>query len=178
MGVPSIVSTTARYVETLEPGVDALLASNQEEWRQALYALIDDPELRRGLVANARRKLEANQPEACRGCRPCRSGEGPAWAATATAQRQSAETDSSANIFFPPQPSADRRHPGQFRLLHTIDADDLEFAASPATMTHRFPRVRTEDYAGVPCSESARRRKRIWSGVRSTQISAKFMLIF
>jgi glycosyltransferase involved in cell wall biosynthesis len=157
MGVPSIVSTTARYVETLEPGVDALLASNQEEWRQALYALIDDPELRRGLVANARRKLEANYSLEANAARlqallaPAKGRLKPQPVISAAAKVR--KRILLANIFFPPQTIG-----GSTRVIRDnldcfmrSDADDLEFAVVTSDNDASVPyRVRTEDYAGVP----------------------------
>ena len=58
LGLPSVVSATHRYRETLENGVDAFVAATPDEWREALEKLIDDPSLRRRMADSARRKLQ------------------------------------------------------------------------------------------------------------------------
>jgi glycosyltransferase involved in cell wall biosynthesis len=157
MGVPSIVSATARYVETLEHGVDALLASNQEEWGEALHALIDDADLRRRLVANARRKIQANYSLDANAVRlhallvPAESRLKPAAAGSTAAKAR--KRILLANIFFPPQTIG-----GSTRVVRDnldcflrSDARDLEFAVVTSDNDARVPyRVRAEDYAGVP----------------------------
>jgi glycosyltransferase involved in cell wall biosynthesis len=55
-GVPSVLSATRNYLDVIEPGVDALLASTPEDWYSALKTLIEQPEQRRtiGHAAQAR----------------------------------------------------------------------------------------------------------------------------
>ena len=60
MSIPCVVSGTARYKEVLEDNFDALIADNSAEWESALRRLITDPDLRRNIAANARKKLASN----------------------------------------------------------------------------------------------------------------------
>ncbi|MDB5684281.1 MAG: glycosyl transferase group 1, partial [Sphingomonas bacterium] len=56
VGVPSVVSSSATYRESLQDGVDVLMVSSVDEMRDALFRLVDDADLRReiGTAARAR----------------------------------------------------------------------------------------------------------------------------
>lgn len=53
LGIPSIVSATQTHTELLTDGRDAMLADSEEAWKQKLAALIDSPEVRKGIGQNA-----------------------------------------------------------------------------------------------------------------------------
>ncbi len=57
--VPSIVSATATYRAVLQDGHDALLCTTPEDWRAALFRLVDDAALRRAIGTAARAKAIA-----------------------------------------------------------------------------------------------------------------------
>ena len=59
-GVPSIVSATATYEEVLNDGRDALLARSVADWRDALFRLVDDPDLRRSIGTRAGQRVLAD----------------------------------------------------------------------------------------------------------------------
>jgi glycosyltransferase involved in cell wall biosynthesis len=58
VGVPSIVSDSATYRTMLEDGVDALLVHSIDDWRDALFRLVDDPSLRAKVGMAARRRAK------------------------------------------------------------------------------------------------------------------------
>ncbi len=57
-GVPSVVSASARYREVIEDGVDGLLANTPEEWRAALFKLVEDDDLRCSVGRRARERAQ------------------------------------------------------------------------------------------------------------------------
>ncbi|WP_197080182.1 glycosyltransferase [Pantoea sp. BL1] len=57
-GIPSVVSSTQNYRDVLENGVDAYLATNEEEWVIALSKLIEDAALRKEMAEKALYKVE------------------------------------------------------------------------------------------------------------------------
>ena len=59
LGIPSVVSGTARYREVLEDGVDALIADDPESWARALERLVVDAGLRARIAQGAREKATA-----------------------------------------------------------------------------------------------------------------------
>jgi glycosyltransferase involved in cell wall biosynthesis len=59
MGIPSVVSGTARYREVLEDGVDVLMANDPESWTAALERMVVDANLR-GRIARCARAKAAN----------------------------------------------------------------------------------------------------------------------
>ncbi|WP_418135114.1 glycosyltransferase family protein [Psychromonas sp. GE-S-Ul-11] len=56
--IPSVVSTTANYRDVLTNGEDAFIASNEQEWFDALNNLITDNQLRESIASNALQKVE------------------------------------------------------------------------------------------------------------------------
>jgi len=58
-GLPVIASPVGVNSEIVEHGVNGFLASNEVEWREALDALLTDPELRARMGAAGRKKVEA-----------------------------------------------------------------------------------------------------------------------
>ena len=59
LGIPSVVSGTARYREVLDDGVDALIADDPESWARALERLVVDAGLRARIAHCAREKAAA-----------------------------------------------------------------------------------------------------------------------
>ena len=59
-GLPQVLSPVGYGLEVIEDGVEGFFASSGEEWFERLMLLIGDPELRAGMGAAARRKLEAD----------------------------------------------------------------------------------------------------------------------
>lgn len=57
LGVPSVVSNTATYLEVLNDGVDALIASTPQDWYVHLKTLVDRPELRQKIGQAARERV-------------------------------------------------------------------------------------------------------------------------
>ncbi len=57
--VPSVVSATATYRAVLDEGRDALLCATPQDWRAALFRLVDDAALRRSIGSAARAKAVA-----------------------------------------------------------------------------------------------------------------------
>ncbi|BAZ07217.1 glycosyltransferase [Calothrix sp. NIES-3974] len=55
-GVPSIVSPTQMYLETLENGVDVMMAQTAEEWLEKLDKLVGDREIRAKIAHSAKQK--------------------------------------------------------------------------------------------------------------------------
>jgi glycosyltransferase involved in cell wall biosynthesis len=58
VGVPVIASPTAPYMECITHGVNGLLASDNEEWTDALEKLINDVDFRDTLAKNAREHIK------------------------------------------------------------------------------------------------------------------------
>ncbi len=54
VGVPSVVSPTANYVDVIADGEHALFAESKDEWVAQLTKLVDDAELRADLVARSK----------------------------------------------------------------------------------------------------------------------------
>lgn len=151
MGIPSIVSDTARYREVVEDGVDALVAGSAEEWRTALTRLVGDAALRASIGAAARRgaaerySLEAN----------ARALDA-VLSAAAAAQRPSAATGGRrvllVNIFFPPQTIGGSTRVVRDNLDAFLDGrTDCDFAVVTSDNANPIPnQVRVEDYRGAP----------------------------
>ena len=157
LGVPSVVSDTAPYKEVLEHGVDALIASTPDDWRDALTRLVDDADLRARMGAAARDKaarlytVEAN----------ARRLE--ALLAPALARIAAADSAPSArakprillvNVFFPPQTVGGATRVLRNNLDAWLDAGlDAQFdfmvvaADAGASLTYG---QRVDDYRGVP----------------------------
>lgn len=59
-GIPSVVSSTQNYRDVLSDGLDAFLATTEQEWFSALSRLIDDAELRQQMASQALAKVESD----------------------------------------------------------------------------------------------------------------------
>ncbi len=59
-GVPSIVSASARYREVVEDGIDGLVATSPDAWRDALFRLVGDGALRRRIGERARARARVD----------------------------------------------------------------------------------------------------------------------
>ena len=57
VGVPSVVSPTANYVDVIEDGDCALFAESKDEWVAQLERLVDDADLREKLVARSMEEI-------------------------------------------------------------------------------------------------------------------------
>ena len=66
VSVPTIASPTADFRRVIEPGTNGLLADNPDEWRDALFALIESPDLGARIGANARRDVLERHTTAAR----------------------------------------------------------------------------------------------------------------
>jgi len=60
VGVPTIASRRTDYVRVIEDGKNGLLVDNEAEWHEALRQLIEFPEYRRQMGANARMDVWKN----------------------------------------------------------------------------------------------------------------------
>ena len=60
LGVPGVYSRLEPYNSVIKHGVNGLLASNDEEWRDCLVSLIENPELRQSIATNATADLSSN----------------------------------------------------------------------------------------------------------------------
>ena len=60
LGVPGVYSRLEPYNSVIKHGVNGLLASNDEEWRDCLASLIENPELRQSIATNATADLSSN----------------------------------------------------------------------------------------------------------------------
>jgi glycosyltransferase involved in cell wall biosynthesis len=58
VGIPAVCSPVGTICDIVEPGVDGLLAANEQEWVAHLGQLVQDNELRRKLGAAGRTKVE------------------------------------------------------------------------------------------------------------------------
>jgi glycosyltransferase involved in cell wall biosynthesis len=57
-GIPSVVSATANFRDVINDGVDGFLASNTQEWVDALGRLIEEPELRKSVGQTAFERIQ------------------------------------------------------------------------------------------------------------------------
>jgi glycosyltransferase involved in cell wall biosynthesis len=65
VGVPSIVSATQMYLETLKDGVDVMIARTSEEWFDKLDKLVGNGEIRESIALGAKNKaMRDYSPEA------------------------------------------------------------------------------------------------------------------
>jgi glycosyltransferase involved in cell wall biosynthesis len=58
-GLPVVASPVGVNSEIVEHGVNGFLADSEAEWREALVRLLRDPDLRRRMGAEGRRKVES-----------------------------------------------------------------------------------------------------------------------
>ena len=65
LGLASVLSPTATYVEQLEHGQEALFARGAEEWIRAVHLLIDDPARRQALAERAQARARELFAPAC-----------------------------------------------------------------------------------------------------------------
>ena len=152
LGLPSIVSSTHRYMEVLEDDVDCLMAGSADEWRDALLRLIGDEALRHRLVKEARRKasmsysLDANVK---------RLGDildaiGDMRAPTTSAKKRILLV----NIFFPPQTVGGSTRVAMDNLDFFLNSDvsqRYDFAVVTSDDGNPAPfRLRVDGYRGVP----------------------------
>lgn len=173
-GIPSIVSATRTYRETLVDGEDAFLAQTPQDWSRALDALVQDADLRGKVGRRARAKavreygldgatgiLSNFLPPPAKGRT---AGEldmaDPALVARAMAPVARTETESRRKprllvvaVYFPPQTvgGATRvvRDNVDYFLDHATNAFEIAIAATEAGAEPAY-RTRIDAYRGVP----------------------------
>lgn len=60
LGIPTVASNLNSYSEAITDGVDGFLANTEDEWVNKLLQLIQNPELRKNIVKNARENILEN----------------------------------------------------------------------------------------------------------------------
>ena len=157
LGVPSVVSETAMYREVLEDGEDALIVRTPDEWLDALTRLVEDPELRTRIGAQARRKaadrysLQANAARLEALLQPALDGRRPRPAGRQPGTKPRILL---ANVWFPPQSIGGATRVVQNNLDAWLDGperDRFDFAVV-ATDLNAAPanQLRVDAYRGVP----------------------------
>ena len=149
LGLPSVVSATHRYREVLEDGVDALIATDADEWTACLERMITDAALRGELVKNAHKKLRTSYSikENCKNLAallpPIRSG----------LADQRKPRILLVNLFFPPQTIGGSTRVTRDNLDYFISnaGEEFDFSVVTTDLYADTPyRMRVEDYRGAP----------------------------
>jgi glycosyltransferase involved in cell wall biosynthesis len=157
LGIPSVVSETAMYREVLEDGEDALIVATPDEWLHALTRLVDDPELRTRIGAQARRKaaerysLQANAARLEALLQPALDRRRPRPAGRQPGAKPRILL---ANVWFPPQSVGGATRVVQNNLDAWLDGPEgerFDFAVV-ATDLNVTPanQLRVDAYRGVP----------------------------
>ncbi len=152
LGLPSIVSSTHRYMEVLDHDVDCLMAGDADAWRDALRRLIGDRALRHRLVTAARRKALASYSLDANAKRlgAILGALGDTRAPAASAKKRVLLV----NIFFPPQTVGGSTRVVMDNLDCFLESDvarRYEFAVITSDDGNPDPyRLRVDDYRGVP----------------------------
>lgn len=140
LGIPSIVSTTANYRDVIRPGQDGLVAVTTEDWYRHLQALIDNPDLRRDMAAQALSRVKAEYSvEALSG--NIVNLLNAALNAAQPAHRSQRKKIALVNVFFPPQSvgGGTRVVSDNFDLLQRDYADEFEFCVFTTDTEHKPP---------------------------------------
>jgi glycosyltransferase involved in cell wall biosynthesis len=58
LGIPSVLSTTANYRDVIQHGQDGLIATTTEDWYQHLKVLVEQPETRLHIAAQAQMRVQ------------------------------------------------------------------------------------------------------------------------
>jgi glycosyltransferase involved in cell wall biosynthesis len=155
LGLPSVVSGTARYREVLQDGVDALIADTPKDWAMALERLITEPLLRARIARNAKAKaasfysLEVNA-RSLAALLPPQSPSLPEAVAPAKPKRRVILV----NLFFTPQALGGAPRVVQNNLDCFLDGDaknEFEFAVVTTDFgSDGGNRLRVENYRGCP----------------------------
>ncbi|WP_131197021.1 glycosyltransferase, partial [Lichenihabitans psoromatis] len=155
MGVPSVVSATHRYLEVLDPGVDALVAQTSSEWLIALDALIKSSDYRRSIADAARQKalsLYSLKSNADR----LETLLAPAFAQTDLRELKKDRKKRILffNIFFPPQTVGGSTRVARDNIdsfLASEFANECDFAVMTSDNDNPDPyQLRVDDYKGLP----------------------------
>lgn len=101
LGVPSIVSASAVYDETIRNGIDGIVAANAKEWELALKRLVSDQHLRKSMGNAARERVLAEYALAPKGQELLGSLRGAIGDKAISSQRKPLIL--TVNIFYPPQ---------------------------------------------------------------------------
>jgi len=154
LGLPSVVSSTHRYREVLENGVDAFVAATSEEWREALEKLIDDPSLRRRMAEAARRKLQRDYTPEGNASHLARLLETGLAAARAQSPSPKRKRLLLVNLFFHPQSLGGSPRVVKDNLDCFLDGaapEDFEFAVAATDFGGEgLGQVRVESYRRCP----------------------------
>ncbi|MFZ2725016.1 MAG: glycosyltransferase [Methylococcaceae bacterium] len=130
VGIPSVLSSTANYRDVIEEGVDALLASNAQEWYSQLKRLIDNPQLRTDMAEKAQAHAKAKYSVATLSTQLSALLAHAVYLAqdTEVVKRQKIAL---VNVFFPPQAigGATRVIADNFDVLQRDYADQFELTA-------------------------------------------------
>lgn len=159
MGIPSIVSDTATYLEALTDGEDALIARTPDEWRTSLRRMVDDADLRRRIgqrareTARAQYSVKANAKRLDALLKPALNERKPRRA------KAGKKRVLLGNVWFPPQAVGGATRVVRDNLDAWIDAgltDEFEFAVvtTDAGVEPAY-RVRVDEYRGVPVQRIA-----------------------
>ncbi len=153
--VPSVVSASARYREVVRDGVDAVLAQSPAEWRQALFRLVDDPDLRRRMGARARERALSDYSLAATAAR---LGEALDDAAPMMAGPRRRTRVLVTHVLFPPQTSGGATRVVRDNVDDLLDRYGAEFEL--AVFTTDFdappPSSRIGSYRGIPVFRCSR----------------------
>ncbi len=154
-GVPSVVSASARYREVVRDGIDAALAQSPAEWRQALFRLVDDPDLRRRMGARARERALSDYSLAATAAQ---LGEilkdAPATAAGPCRRTRILVT----HVLFPPQTSGGATRVVRDNVDDLLDRYGAEFELAVFTTDFDAPHPssRIGSYRGIPVFRCSR----------------------
>jgi glycosyltransferase involved in cell wall biosynthesis len=176
LGIPSIVSDTARYREVLDDGVDAVIARDADEWRLALNRLIDDESLRRNIGARARAKafalysVEENARRLNALLQPADARAAQSRTALLAAPRPRRRRVLLVNVFFPPQTIGGATRVVRDNLDTFLSSQGRRGSTWPSRAPTTASRSRTAFGSNltmaVRYSDSRRLRRSIWTGPR------------
>lgn len=154
-GVPSVVSASTRYREVVRDGVDAVLARSPAEWRQALFRLVDDPDLRCRMGARARERALSDYSLAATAAR---LGEALNDAASMTAGPRRRSRVLVTHVLFPPQTSGGATRVVRDNVDDLLDRYGAEFdlAVFTTDFDAPHPSSRIGSYRDIPVFRCSR----------------------
>ncbi len=122
-GIPSVVSTTANYRDVINNGEDAFIASNMQEWINALEQLISSESLRKSMAEKAQQRVKTEYSVEALGSLLVENLE-----SILVKPKQNKKKIALVNVFFPPQAigGATRVLADNFDVLQEQYGDDFE----------------------------------------------------